>query len=131
MRDMANNAIIDRGDNVAVVMYTGKVWYGTSHPSVMSAPQKQNQMSIDKCFNCEDPRHMLNDCPLPLNTAKVAARKLETFNNKKASKGLHMVLEEVFHQIDCGPGDVNQADKDTEILYELLADVTCEAGPTG
>lgn len=102
---MRDAAIRGRGEDLSRVMYAGKARYGTRRTSVISAPlgstpQKQHPLSISVCFNCDDPHHMLRDFPLPRNTSKAATRNREYFNKKKASNGVHMVLVEVFHQLN-------------------------------
>lgn len=38
-------------------------------------PESIDTLIILGCFNCDDPSHMANDCPKPLNSAKAAEKK--------------------------------------------------------
>lgn len=111
---------------MAGIMDAGKARYGTRRTQVTSVPQRKNPLSIEGCFNCDDSRHMLRDFPLPRNTAKEEARKLDYFKKKKALKGVQMVLSQGFHQMDCSVEKVHEDDEYAEILSEIIADVTRE-----
>eukprot|EP00170_Pyropia_yezoensis_P002014 contig_8608_g2018 len=39
-----------------------------------------------RCFNCDDPKHTINDCPLPHDVARAALKRLEYLSKRKAGR---------------------------------------------
>lgn len=45
-----------------------------------------NPLSIMGCFKCDDPKHAINDCPLPHDVARAALKRLEYLSKRKAGR---------------------------------------------
>jgi len=48
-------------------------------------------LTIMGCFNCDDPKHTINNCPKPKNTLKTAKRRAEYLLKRKETQVLPMV----------------------------------------
>lgn len=54
-----------------------------------------NPLSIAGCFNCDDPKHVLKNCPKPINTMKATERKV-AYYDKKTKGGRTSVAAELY-----------------------------------
>lgn len=91
------------------VNYAGQARYNRSQRNPRPT-QRKDPLLISGCFNCDDPNHLIKDCPKPKNIAKATARRLEYYKKKRTANGVHMVLAEICHQLD----DTNAATEESE-----------------
>lgn len=54
-------------------------------------------LSIAGCFNCDDPKHLLKNCPKPINTIKATERKVAYYDKK--TKGGRASVAAVLYQL--------------------------------
>ena len=126
-------------EEIPGILFTGQTRYA-KHPSSLgyqnrtgfgkpTKGMKFDPLSISGCFNCDDPTHVVKNCPKTLNVAKAAAKKLEYYSKKDKMKehAVHVVLAELCTQLDMeeeGMGgigdDMTQISNDREIFENLL-----------
>ena len=60
----------------------------------------------------------MKDCTLPLNTSRAAARKMEYYSNKAATKpiAVHHVLADLCQQLDCDTKEDCEEESETSDL---------------
>lgn len=91
-------------DKKVIVDYNGQSRYlkVTRHRTHGSSQKAFIPLSLFGCLNCEDHRHLLQDCPHPLNLANAAAQKLEYFKTKRIASSILLVLADICFQISRG-----------------------------
>ncbi len=93
-------------DNEVSTFYQGQGRYERKHVGVGNRAVQQstgrfNPLSIMGCFNCDNPKHTINDCPLPRDVARAALKRLEYLSKRKAGRGATaQVLFELCTQIN-------------------------------
>lgn len=139
--------VIPQGDS-AGLLYTGQGRYRhdtnflhrvsrqllLDHRLTLRSPGKKfphgrkfDTLSISGCIN-RDGKHLLNDCSLPLNASRAAARKMEYYAKKTATKPIvvHHVLADPCEQLDCtGEDDMKEAAEDNNISIFEGQDLPC------
>lgn len=119
--------------------YQGQGRYERKHVRVGNRAVGQNTvrfnpLSVMGCFNCDNPKHTINDCPLPRDVAKAAVKRLEYLNKRKTNRNASVqVLYELCSQMNEAASSTTQAaDRDGEVddqgaaqsagtLYAVLA----------
>lgn len=121
-RDRATQAIREKHDEVVGVNYAGQGRYIRKQNFRKSYKSRKNPLEISGCFNCDDPSHMIKDCPEPKNAAKAAARRLEYLQKKKQNNAIHHVLAELCQQLDSqNSSDTDENDRE---IFEGLVNVS-------
>jgi len=119
-RESANAVARDRilsgsgsvADDSADIMFQGQGQYSMRNHGVgnragaiqgaTTAP-RFDPLTIMGCFNCDDPKHTINNCPKPKNTLKAAKRRAEYLLKRKESQVIptvSRVLWELCTQFD-------------------------------
>lgn len=94
------------GGNEVSAFYQGQGRYERKHVGVGNRAVEKptgrfNPLSIMGCFNCDNPKHTINDCPLPRDVARAALKRLEYLSKRKAGRGATaQVLFELCSQIN-------------------------------
>lgn len=70
---------------------------GGSVPAKDGRGQRFDPLTIAGCFNCDDPKHLLKDCPKPINTVKATRNKVSYFDKK--TKGGRASVAAVLYQL--------------------------------
>lgn len=83
--------------------------------------------NIDKsCWNCGSPQHTLNRCTKPINTSRVAARKVQFYEKKFKGKNRNDTAKQVLYELVRGldellnidGSDASGDDNDAETYFE-------------
>jgi len=96
------------------ILFAGQGMYGRPNKGVgASTPRAStgggtkkgvrfDPLTVQGCFNCEDPTHTMRKCPRPINAVKAAQRKLAYYAKKNAGghTGATTVLYELCIQLD-------------------------------
>lgn len=72
------------------------------------------------CFNCDDPKHMVNQCPKPFDSTRAAKRRMEYLAKKTGnSRNAHIVLFELCQQMDAQNLDDSDNPKASEAKVHI------------
>lgn len=142
--------------NVPGILYQGPSRYARSQKNLgswrssatgrePSDRQKFHPLTVMGCFNCDDPGHMINQCPKPVDLTKAAKRKMEYLSKKTGrTRNAHMVLFELCQQLEAtqvdpicthetGTADVHVTDIDDNVddfdLFETLLSTNDDVQP--
>jgi len=151
-RESSNSVSRDRllsgsesvADDSADVMLQGQGQYSMRNHGVgyragvvqgaTTAP-RFDPLTIMGCFNCDDPKHTINNCPKPKNTVKAAKLRAEYLIQRKESHVLPMVsrvLWELCTQFDAHLGPAVTPEWDgSKGVNEDLAGGTSDGGNVG
>lgn len=66
-------------------------------PAKDGSGRRFDPLSIAGCFNCDDPKHVLKDCPKPINTVKTTRNKVAYYDKK--TKGGRASVAAVLYQL--------------------------------
>lgn len=124
-RDDAARLQVVQDEGEALINFTGQGRYLKPYRDKNVGQKSFDPLSITGCFNCEDPSHVLKDCPKPLNIAKAAAQKLEYLKKKRTANAVHLVLADICFQMDKTTSSAN-IDDDLQIFQSLVAAPTLE-----
>ena len=76
--------------------------------------KERDPLTIMGCFNCDNPNHLLKNCPLALNARRAAEKRIEYYSKKKGKDAsTYLVLMDLCEQIDIS-GEVSLRDDTVE-----------------
>ena len=134
-RDTAETGYQGSHNDPSNVFYQGQAKYlrdvsafrrGRDRGSQGKQKKTFNPLSIQGCFNCESPDHVLKHCPHPLNIAKAATRKVDYYSKKDKGRTytVRQVLADLCMQLDDShlADDNDDTDRtDAEVFQSLLS----------
>ena len=151
-RESANSVARDRilsgsgsvVDDTADNMFQGQGQYSMRNQGVgnragairgASTAPHFDPLTIMGCFNCDDPKHTINNCPKPKNTLKAAKRRAEYLLKRKESQVLPTVSRvswELCTQLDAHQDPAVTAARDrSEGVNDDLAGGSSDGGDVG
>lgn len=76
-------------------------WRSSTSTRTSSEHNKFDPLTFMGCFNCEEPGHMISQCPKPVDLTKAAKRRMEYLSKKTGRRrNAHVVLFEVCQQTE-------------------------------
>eukprot|EP00171_Calliarthron_tuberculosum_P001155 IDg1155t1 len=119
------------GANDADVFYQGQGMYARAHKrlgdkSKQPRPMKRfDPLMVMGCFNCDDPGHVIRNCPKKVDATRAAKKKIEYLEKKMGKRqSAHILLASLCLQLDAE----QESDQDTrDIADETDIDITEDA----